>query len=187
MPLRKKSPWSPAGYRNDRGTSGRLTILNIDWSTKALAYSIKFMDTYHWNEMQPLMAFMKSVPYGEYTYDGDNKIWYLVEKHIEKLLELARMLSTAFEVKFTEKQTQGIRNTEEAVPAAVLMDRFYNLTGLDIKSLEYSEAKKIYHRAVMIHHPDKGGNAGVMSEINVLWTNLEKQHFCTRKEAEYVT
>ena len=38
------------------------------------------------------------------------------------------------------------------------------------------DIKKAYIELVKIHHPDKGGDAKVMLEINVAWEILKKKH-----------
>ena len=43
-------------------------------------------------------------------------------------------------------------------------------------SAKLEEIKKAYRKLVKIHHPDKGGNAAVMLEVNSAWEILKKQH-----------
>ena len=38
------------------------------------------------------------------------------------------------------------------------------------------DIKKAYRELVKIHHPDKGGDAKVMLEINAAWESLKKEH-----------
>ncbi len=43
-------------------------------------------------------------------------------------------------------------------------------------SAKLAEIKKAYRKLVKIHHPDKGGDAVVMLEINSAWEILKKKH-----------
>ena len=43
-------------------------------------------------------------------------------------------------------------------------------------SAKLEEIKKAYRKLVKIHHPDKGGNAAVMLEVNSAWEILKKKH-----------
>ena len=43
-------------------------------------------------------------------------------------------------------------------------------------SAKLEEIKKAYRKLVKIHHPDKGGDAAVMLEINSAWEILKKKH-----------
>ena len=43
-------------------------------------------------------------------------------------------------------------------------------------SEKLEEIKKAYRKLVKIHHPDKGGNAAVMLEVNSAWEILKKKH-----------
>ena len=43
-------------------------------------------------------------------------------------------------------------------------------------SAKLEEIKQAYRKLVKIHHPDKGGNAAVMLEVNSAWEILKKKH-----------
>jgi molecular chaperone DnaJ len=43
-------------------------------------------------------------------------------------------------------------------------------------SAKLEEIKKAYRKLVKIHHPDKGGDAAVMLEVNSAWEILKKKH-----------
>ena len=43
-------------------------------------------------------------------------------------------------------------------------------------SAKLEEIKKAYRKLVKIHHPDKGGNAAVMLEVNSAWEILKNKH-----------
>src|SRR5579859_395832 len=152
------------------------TKVNLTWSQQYSAYALKFMDTGHFGEMTPIMNFLKAQPYGEYTYDPDNKIWYFDEKHLKQVRVLIDAFGPSiFETHFQEKpQNQSF--TSKFVSVDTYLDRFKELTGEDIRSLEYNNAKKIYRRICMLYHPDRHpGDSSIaikMSSINETWTEL---------------
>lgn len=43
------------------------------------------------------------------------------------------------------------------------------------KDLTFTEAKLIYRRLAMLHHPDMGGSIGVMTKINIEFDKIKKQ------------
>lgn len=168
------------------------TRVTIHWSQKHGAYAIKFGDLKHYNELQIVMLTMKSQPYGEYQYDPDEKIWYLMEKHIDKILTIFKQFkehpntASYFDVDYQEKPI-GQTNTATFVPIDVYLDRFKELTGHDLRTIkEYTEAKKLYRRSALANHPDRnGGDGSKMSAINEAWGQIEELHYHIKKETEY--
>lgn len=51
------------------------------------------------------------------------------------------------------------------------------------KDLTFSEARLIYRRLAMLHHPDMGGNREVMTRINIEFDKIKKQ--LTGKESTF--
>ena len=43
-------------------------------------------------------------------------------------------------------------------------------------STKLEDIKKAYRELVKIHHPDKGGDTKVITEINAAWEILKKKH-----------
>ena len=43
-------------------------------------------------------------------------------------------------------------------------------------SAKLEEIKKAYRKLVKIHHPDKGGDANSMLEINAAWEKIKRKH-----------
>ena len=48
-------------------------------------------------------------------------------------------------------------------------------------SSKFEEIKKAYRELVKIHHPDKGGDAKIILEINAAWESLKKAHNAPNK------
>src|SRR5271157_5425346 len=165
------------------------TKVTIQWSQQYSAYALKFQDTGHFQEMSPIMNFIKSNPYGEYTYDPDNKIWYFAEKYLAQVRTLIDAFGASiFETIFTEKPPLNYSFTSKTISVDTYLNDFEKLTGYNLRNLEYNDARKIYRKMCMKFHPDiSPENASTMSSINEIWTELEKLHFKTRSQQQYET
>jgi hypothetical protein len=162
------------------------TKVSIHWSNKSASYAIKFADTKNWNQMQICIGYLKNITYGERDYDSENKVWFLIEKHIGAFKEIITSLNQYFELDFIPKPENQV-NIHQFIPIDVYFDRFKNLTGQDIRNLDSGKAKKIYLKWLMINHPDKGGDHIIARDVNEAWTELEKNFFKSKKEPEYVS
>ncbi len=170
MAYKRRPSWNnPFGYSSK-------TKISITWSLKSDAYAIKFMDTKNWNLMQTLMSYMKQQPYGEYLYDDTNKVWYLVEKHIEGFKALCETLKEYFEVDFVKKQEQSNFNQVTTIPIQVWQEKYKKLTNLNTLD------KKSYLRWMMKNHPDVGGNSNLVSQVNECWNEMNKKDIVYEKE-----
>src|SRR5258708_32720897 len=172
-------------YRSNKPTS-----VSITWSQQYSAYAVKWMDTGHFQEMMPVINFMKSKPYGEYTYDSDNKVWYIAEKYIKDVIVLLEAFGdTIFEINFVEKPAYSYVSNTKTISVDTYLDQFKELTNEDIRNLEYRQAKKIYLRFCMKYHPDlnpdKILSPLVMSKMNEIWTELERLYFKTSSQITY--
>lgn len=185
----------PTMYRRknrDYYRSNYPTKVTITWSQQYSAYALKFQDTHHYQEMTPIMNFIKSNPYGEYTYDPDNKIWYFAEKYLQQVRTLIDAFgSSIFELSFTEKPPINNTFTSKVISVDTYLSNFRTITGEDISKLEYDQAKKIYRRVCMKYHPDRNPGdddiAAKMSSINEIWCKLEEMHYKTRSQQQYDT
>lgn len=182
----RSSSWSNYSYSGP-------TKVYIHWSQKSSAYSIKFSDTKHWNEMQILITFIKNLPTGEKDVQMEEDIntgkknwtWFITEKYVEPFKEMVRNMSGVFEIDFVDKPVGGGGFQAHFISTETLFTKFKEITGTDISALEYDAAKKVYRRWIMKNHPDVGGDPVKASSVNECWTNLETLHFKTRKETEY--
>jgi hypothetical protein len=182
---RRKSAWSNSAYSYSPST----TKVTIHWSNKSAAFAIKFCDTKHWNEMQIAIQYIKNFPYGERDYDPENKVWFLVEKHIPGLKTILEALPQYFEIDYQEKPTNQT-NTHTFVPIDVWIEKFKSLTTFDVKDMEYSKAKMIYRKFCKVYHPDlnpQDDTKKLMSDLNECWNALELNHYKNKKEPEYVS
>lgn len=177
--------------RNTRYWGNTPTSVGIYWSQQYDAYAIKFMDTYHFKEMSPFISYFKSKPYGDAVYDPDGKIWYFKEQYLSDVRAmLAAFGDTIYEVNFVEKPVGG--HSLFASPQISVNDylnKFKDLTGMDLNGLLYDKAKKVYRQACLKLHPDHNPSvdSSVMSSVNEIWTALEKVLYNTKKEpTQYV-
>jgi DnaJ domain len=177
------------GYKRRSWQYSNPTKVQLHWSNKSSAYSLKFLDTSHWTEMQIFITLLNSYPYGDREYDPDNKIWYFMEKYLPEIQALFELLSPqkVFDVDFIEKPT-GQAFVGTFVSNDTFFKTFNSLTGQDIKGLDYTEAKKVYRRVCLLFHPDRHkGDLEIskkMSSINEAWNMLEQNFYKTRKEME---
>jgi hypothetical protein len=172
------------------------TRVSVHWSAKSSAYSVLFSDKKHWNEMQVLINFIKGLNVGEKDCQMDDSsgkkiwTWYFAEQHLDAFKALVDSfavndVNSTFDWDFTGKPS-GQTNQSVFIPNDVYLNRFRDLTGQDIKDKEFREAKKIYHRWLMVNHPDKGGDHNTVRDVNECWSNLEVKYFNAKKETEYV-
>ena len=160
--------------------------MTISWSQQYSAYALKFLDTHHFQEMTPIISFIKSNPYGEYTYDPDSKIWYFAEKHLNNVKFLIETMGASiFDLHFQEKPPLNYSFSSKIISIDSYLQQFHTLTGEDISKLDYNTAKKVYRRVCMKFHPDRNPDfASTMSSINEIWAELEKLHFKTRSQQQ---
>ncbi len=173
--------YSGVGYSR----SGNPTTVTIHWSTKSSAYAIKFNDTYHWDQMQIFIQYLKNIPYGERDYDPENKVWYLMEKHLDGFKSMMEMIPEHFVIDFQGKP-ENQPYVGKFVSVDTYLDQFQILTTYNLRTMKYDEAKKVYRKCAMLWHPDRNnGDAGRMTEINECWSNIERLYFKQKKEPEY--
>lgn len=166
------------------------TVIQINWSMKYDSYALKFMDTHHFQEMQPIMNLIKQQPYGDWLYESDTKIWYFKESLLAQVRTLIDAFITAniFTLDFQEKPNESNRLLgKKDIPIETYFLKFEQLTGEDIRKYDYVTAKKLYRRICYQYHPDHNPNvdAGIMSSVNEVWSELENKHFKVRQEIQY--
>jgi len=171
-------------YYND----GRPTSVSIYWSRQYDAYALKWMDTKHFKEMQPFIAYFKSKPYGDCVYDPDGKIWYFKEQYLTSIRSMLDAFGPAiFEVNFVEKPVERHLIGTKTISIDAYLMKFHELTGENLKDLDYPAAKKRYRLACLKLHPDHNPNVDptIMSSVNEIWSELESKHFKVKQEIQY--
>lgn len=103
-----------------------------------------------------------AIPRHDRTYDSVTKIWTIASKHKDLVLQKCRQLFG--NVDFTEK-------IDLTPPAQVLPS---SEIGEFLKLLGEEAIGKALRHAALVHHPDRGGDAAVMSRLNQLWASIKK-------------
>lgn len=178
----------PSYKRNNRHHNYYIGPTKVDlyWSQKAGSYTIKWHDTNHFDEMKPIMSYLKMQPYGEWQYDPDNKIWYFMEKYLANVLAMLDTLKplNIFDVTFVPKPENQVFQTK-FISIDTYLDKFKVLTGFDCRNSEFKIAKKEYFKACMKLHPDKGNDPQNMTDLNVAWDAIQSEYFKIKKEIVY--
>jgi len=172
--------------------NNRPTKVFLHWDSNIGAYSFKFNDTFHWDQMQGVLTWVKQtfIIAVERDYDPDTKTWFLKDMHIKELKMLLENIRE-FTLDFIEKPDDAY------VPNFVPMDQYLNtfkeITGHDINTATsstagsngYDDAKKAYRKACFRYHPDRNPDnpdcARKISALNEAWLNLETRHFKTKE------
>jgi len=149
------------------------------------AYSLKFENTFKWDQMQGVLIWIKqTIPSQEREYDPETKTWYIHEKYVDKLKELIELMHNDFDLEFVSKPDNQTY-TAHFVPTETYLEIFKKISGIDISKLDISEAKKIYRRTSMYLHPDKNPDrpdiSARMYELNEAWDQLQIKHFKTKE------
>jgi hypothetical protein len=181
-------------YYNENWKQNTKTIVSVHWSNLYPAYDITFSNTYHWDEMQVLISWIKKIPYGERDCSvsiGSNGkniwTWNFIEKYVEPFNMMVSMMEN-FELDFIKKpEAQNDLYAPRFIPTEVLLDKFKEITGVNISTFDYSGSKKVYRGACLRLHPDRNpddpNSSDKMSKLNEVWTNLEVQHFKVKQLA----
>lgn len=143
-------------------------------------------------EVQPALDFMKAlVPATLRSYNPNTFLWEIAFEYwnacktafenafkftcIEGSIKAAQSAHDPFKGVNVPKDyaeqfhynTAPVRTTETAESIASKLSEYLGVT---IKAQELSELKKLYRAKARELHPDMGGDAAKMSELNRLWT-----------------
>lgn len=171
-------------WRRNRGP----TKVSFTWNQLVGIYDLKFHDTNNWDDIQAVISFLKTIPYGERDYDSVTKVWGIKEPYfaqIKMLLEHVRN----FEVTIVEKpenvNTGGFLGLD-STPIDKYIKTYEEVTG--VKLSDYDDAKKSYRRACLRLHPDRNPDnetvAEQMSRLNEAWSQLEVRYFKMKEFAQ---
>lgn len=164
------------------------TPVSLSWNTSLGMYSLIFANTNHWDEMQECIRTLKQmIPLSERDYTGPPEYtWYIHEKWSEPMRVLLENIKV-FDFTFIGKP-EGQTSTVKYIPTDIYLASFTNLSGVDVKDMEFGAAKKIYFKTSMKLHPDRNnGDGSKMTELNVAWEGLQIQHFKTKQAVTEMT
>lgn len=129
---------------------------------------------------QKLVEGLKAlIPSGDREFDPTTKFWYLKEQYGEALKMLSENMFGVGNVSFVSKTAseQSQKAQQAYIPPAMSATLGSNERAMInfIRLIPYDAAKKAYLIAASSLHPDKGGDPSKMSELNSVWTQIEKE------------
>lgn len=150
----------------------------IWWDVSIQAYRLS--SSYNKDLVDALKAF---IPVSDRSFDTGTKIWTITEKYFQPLLSLISKLHINPTV-ITRQQAEaaktgsttgsGYGSSSNAVTRTTLS--VIDKACLDfMKLLPYDAAQAAYRKAAMLLHPDRGGDMEKMTQLNQLWTVIEKE------------
>jgi hypothetical protein len=166
-------------YRRSYG--GKVTV-SLSWSTTIGAYELKFDNAFNqWDKVQAIIAWIKmTVPSSERDYDPDTKIWTLHEKFFTFLKGVLDTVDD-FDTSVFEKPDASSYGQTKFVPLDEYTNLFKFVTGMDIKTMEFKDAQKVYRIHAMRMHPDKNpddaSSGQKMAEFNEAWDVIKERHY----------
>lgn len=151
------------------------------------AYSLKF------SYDQSIIDFVKKIiPAHKRTTSGPpDWIWYFGEEYFDVIKTLFEghcdyklTIVTKDEVEDMLRKQEECRNTWRPAEHSIdeELKKFANLTGYthqltEVKNFTRDQALKVYRKACLYLHPDRGGDAVKMAELNNTWALLKEGYY----------
>jgi hypothetical protein len=141
----------------------------IWWDSSIQAYKLQ-------TTFKPeLVEFLKKqIPVSDRSWDNNTKIWTFTEGYLDGVRKLCILLYGNNDVAVLDRKTVEGQSTRTVSVS--------NLNTLDtlcvqfVKLLPFDAAQSAYRKASLVLHPDRpGGNMEKMSQLNTIWTRLEKE------------
>lgn len=111
-------------------------------------------------------ALKEHIPSGFRTYDPTTKIWAVAETECSTVLELMQGMGWRPEI-VTREEVEKESPFRGDVPLEQVALAFMKLIPREVMS-------KAYKQAVLLLHPDRGGDGVRMTELNAAWTRLQE-------------
>lgn len=158
--------------------------MNIEftWSALDASYKLHFdFNKWEWKDVNVLIGAIKqTIPSSDREYDPDTKTWFIADKHFKFLDGMFQPLADNgrnVNYKKYEKPAEQVA-TAKFVSLDSVISTFEKLTSVNIKSLDFNAAKKVYFRAAMKLHPDVNPNgAEDMTRLNECWDKIKVSHY----------
>lgn len=163
----------------------------IWWDPSVSAY--RLMVPYR-TDFPPL--FKACIPFGDYSWDSQAKVWTFVEKYYSPVQDLVKKIfgsvtaisrvdwETANAPKAAPSSSTGVNSNASRSPNnGYIPPLNVSILGIDsviiqfFKMVPYEAMKKAYLGAAMMYHPDRGGDAEAATNLNTLWQKIEKEVF----------
>ncbi len=141
----------------------------IWWDTSIQAYKLQC-------QFKPqLVDFLKTqIPVSDRSFDPTTKIWTFTENYLQGVRALCVLLYGVNDVAVLERKT--VEGQARQAPTSVhTTNTLDSLCVQFVKLLPFDAAQTAYRKAALLLHPDRGGDMEKMSQLNVVWTRLEKE------------
>lgn len=151
-------------------------------------YEIR-MNSYQFDKIKEVIACIKQfVPASDRTYSPLTKSWTVLEWNAAKTMNYWVILEPiikhhGFHVQLEEKEVavdpafyaqdffyEQAPTGAQAESASTIAQKLSIYLGVEIKAQELTDLKRLYRQKARELHPDLGGDATAMSELNRLWT-----------------
>lgn len=111
------------------------------------------------------------IPYGEYQFNRDTKVWTFLEKYLHPIKAL---VDKTFGPSITIDRASQEKASQ---PPAIKTAPIDNVILQFFKLLPYDAVRKAYQLGAFTHHPDRGGDMGKMTDLNSCWQRIEQEFF----------
>ena len=136
-------------------------------------------------ELKSFVNMLKSsIPSGDRDYDPKTYFWYFKEVYGDGVRALAQAVfgisSVSFISRQVAQQAQQNRpfNGSASTPIKQAFNEFIALCNTDGNDvINYDAAKRVYRKASLTLHPDRGGDPVKMAQLNELWKRVEKEYY----------
>jgi hypothetical protein len=142
----------------------------IWWDASITAYRAQFPFK------QTVVDFLKqNIPHSERSWDSNTKIWTFTEAYLDGTEKFLRMAFGNQEVAtVTRAQYEATQRPPSGSMSVRNLDSNDALAAKFMRSISYEAAKAAYRKACLELHPDHGGDLTKMSELNAIWSQVEK-------------
>ena|ERR1700688_3239156 len=135
--------------------------------------------------IQPIVDIIKAkVPITSREYNPDSKHWTIAKEYYYPIIEVMRAMGFKITVQDTTKQdgpkvhvpedyAENFYRSEPQASAGTedVAEKLSQLLQIaDVSKFDADDLKKIYRIKARKYHPDLGGDAAKMSELNRLWS-----------------
>jgi hypothetical protein len=161
-----------------------MTKAQLFWDSKIEAYRLKIHG--EWAKTEKIVNFLKTqIPHSDRSLDvvvdpngKKDYTWTFTEKYFDGTVQFLRLvfnnpadiaIITRQQVEAAQQPRQAMQ-TSAGTPQAQMCYEF-------MKAIPYEAARQAYRKAASLLHPDvnKTGDMGDMSQVNALWTRIEKE------------
>ena len=168
-----KGRGSPSSFVN-RKRGANVIKCRIFYDTTLGGYTVS--SSYN----EKFISGMKQVmPSGSYHYDKQTKLWHISEAYGPVIHNVAKLMFGDSAVSFTSKEVaeQARKSQQQAPPpvVGVMLNPQDTLLLTFMRLLPYEAAKTAFRTAAIAMHPDKGGAADKMAELNATWNQISRE------------